>query len=262
METLQKLALPISIVVAGGLIAVSLFFVNSNKPSGPQDPADVRIADEVRGAQADDHILGNPKADIIVVEYSDTECPFCKVFHETMHQIISEYGDSGNVAWVYRNFPIPQLHPKAAKQAEALECAAELGGNAGFWKFTDKVYETTNSNNSLDIGAYNLPEEAPKGPDGKPYYAQKPPKSATDAGQLTEIAVSVGLDAKAFEQCMASGKHKAAVDEDTQEAVKAGQSVPDGVGTPFSIIIVDGEQIPLVGAQPYNVVKQLIDSLL
>lgn len=262
MDALQKFALPLSIIVAGGLIAVSLFMVNSNKPAGPQDPSDIRIQNEIRGPQADDHIIGNPKADVVIVEYSDTECPFCKVFHETMHQIVTEYGDSGKVAWVYRHFPIPQLHPKAPKQAEALECAAELGGNEGFWKFTNKVYETTNANNSLDIGAYNVPEEAPKGPDGKPYYTQKTPKNATDAGQLTEIAVAVGLDAKAFESCLASGKHKASVDEDVNEAVKAGQSVPDGVGTPFSIIIVDGEQIPLVGAQPYNAVKQLIDSLL
>ena len=155
MDTLQKFSIPLSIVVAGGLIAGALFFVNSGKPTGPADPGQGQVLENIRGVQADDHILGNPEAEIILVEYSDPECPFCKQFHETLHQIISEYGSSGKVAWVYRHFPIEQLHPKATKEAESLECAAEQGGNEMFWKFTDKVYEATGSNNSLDIGVYN-----------------------------------------------------------------------------------------------------------
>ena len=67
-----------------------------------------------------------------------------------MQQLMSEYGKSGKVAWVYRQYPIVQLHSKAPKEAEALECAAELGGNEKFWDYTDRLYTLTNSNDSLD----------------------------------------------------------------------------------------------------------------
>ncbi len=257
MDALQKFSIPISIVIAGALVASALFFVNRGKPAGPANPGQGTVLEKIRGVQADDHILGNPEADIILVEFSDAECPFCKQFHETMHQIISEYGSSGKVAWVYRHFPIEQLHPKAPKEAEALECAAEQGGNETFWKFTDKVYETTNSNNSLDIGVYNSPKDAPKGPDGQPYYSQKSPRSNTDAGQLSDFARELGLNVEQFESCLQSGKYASRVTTDYNEVAAAG-----GQGTPHSILIVDGEQIPLEGAQPYNVVKGLIDTLL
>lgn len=254
METLQKFAVPLAIIIAGGMIAVALYVVNS-KPTaaGPQQG----IAEEIRGVQEDDHILGNPNADIVIVEYSDTECPFCKQFHATMHRVIEEYGGNGKVAWVYRHFPIPQLHPKAPKQAEALECAAEQGGNEMFWKFTDMVYERTKSNNSLDSGIHNAPATPPNGPDGKPYYTQRTPRSPSDAGDLSDFAKELGLDVSKFENCLVSGKYKERVDRDAQEVVAAG-----GQGTPHSIILVNGEQIPLEGAQPFETVKGLLDSLL
>ncbi|MEK7118005.1 MAG: thioredoxin domain-containing protein [Patescibacteria group bacterium] len=98
----------------------------------------------------EDHVLGNTNADVLMVEYSDPECPFCKRFHETMHQVVDHYGKNGNVAWVYRHYPIDQLHSKARKEAEAMECASEQGGNDAFWKYADKLFEVTPSNNGLD----------------------------------------------------------------------------------------------------------------
>ena len=258
LESVQKLAVPLSIVIAGAMIAVALYVSNSSKaPVAGNEPAQPKVEKEIRGVQADDHILGSPDAKVVIVEYSDTECPFCRQFHDTLQRIIREYGSSGDVAWVYRHFPLEQLHPKAAKESEALECAAEIGGNEKFWVYTNKIYEITKSNNSLDIGVYNVPEEVPVGPNGQPYYTQKTPSSDTDAGQLTEIATTVGLDAKAFEECLASGRHAAAVLEDLEEVTAAG-----GQGTPHSIIIANGEQLPIEGAQPYQVVKGLVDTML
>jgi protein-disulfide isomerase len=254
METIQKFAVPFSILIAGAMIAISLYVVNSSGASTNPKP---EVAQEIRGIVDTDHVRGNPNADIILVEYSDTECPFCKQFHETLKRVMDEYGGDGKVAWVYRHFPIPSLHPKAGKEAEALECAAEQGGNEVFWKFTDMVYETTQSNNALDIGVYNDPKEAPLGPDGKPYYTQKKARSATDAGQLSDFAKELGLDVTRFEDCLKTGKFADRVQTDVDEVVAAG-----GGGTPHSIMIVDGEQVPIEGAQPYDVVKGLIDSLL
>ena len=96
------------------------------------------IEKQIQPISADDHILGNTNAKIIVVEYSDLDCPFCKTFHNTMHQVIKNNPD---VAWVYRHYPIPQLHPNAFRKAEETECAWEQKGNDGFWKYADKVFE-------------------------------------------------------------------------------------------------------------------------
>lgn len=85
-----------------------------------------------------EHILGNQNARIKIVEYSDTECPFCKTFHSTMHRIVDQ--NSGEVAWVYRHFPIPQLHPNAEREAQATECVAEIAGNEVFWGYLDKIF--------------------------------------------------------------------------------------------------------------------------
>lgn len=109
-----------------------------------QEPLEVGL----RPISENDHILGNIDAKIIIVEYSDLECPFCKVFHNTMHQVVKKY--SGEVAWVYRHFPISGLHPKAFREAEATECAWEQGGNEMFWKYMDKLFEVTPSNNGLE----------------------------------------------------------------------------------------------------------------
>jgi len=106
------------------------------------------LTTELRPVSSDDHILGNIDAKIIIVEYSDLECPFCKVFHNTMHQVVEK--NNPNVAWVFRHYPIPQLHPKAFHEAEATECAWEQGGNKVFWKYMDKLFEVTPSNNGLE----------------------------------------------------------------------------------------------------------------
>jgi protein-disulfide isomerase len=83
-----------------------------------------------------DHIKGNLDAEVIVVEFSDFDCPFCTRFHATMNAIVAKYPPN-EVAWVYRHFPLESLHPNAKAVSVASECVAKLGGNEAFWKFTD-----------------------------------------------------------------------------------------------------------------------------
>jgi protein-disulfide isomerase len=229
MDGMSKFGVPVAIVLAGGLIATALYFTNSTAApaADPNSPTGGTVMEEIRGVQADDHIVGNPNAPVVIVEYSDTECPFCKQYHQTMHTLIDEYGADGQVAWVYRHFPLAQLHSKAPKQAEALECAGELGGNDGFWAYTDRLYATTPANNGYDNS------------------------------KLPDLAAEVGLDKAAFTTCLDSGKHALSVQEDYEEAVAAG-----GRGTPHSIILFGGEQFPIEGAQPLDVLKGLIDTML
>ena len=264
------LTVPLAIVVAGIFIAGAIFFSNGggnrieedNSGTPAERSAGQTASLSIRSVGTNDHIRGNPEARLLLVEYSDTECPFCKVFHETLKRIMNDYGKSGEVAWIYRHFPLAQLHPKAPREAEALECAGELGGNVKFWEYTDKIFEVTPSNNGLDLA------------------------------QLPLLAEEVGLEKDAFESCLDSGRNKPEVEEDYNEAVSAG-----GNGTPYNIIIArlpfterqekelrsinaelllrlpPGSQDPVVisddktkvsigGAFPYELVKRIIDLLL
>ncbi len=230
---MEKMSVPIAIIIAGGLIAGAMYYSNLK---GAERMAQIKAAKassentagDIRPVAASDHLLGNPSANLIIVEYSDTECPYCKEFHQTMLRVIGEYGKNSKVAWVYRHFPIDQRHPKARKEAEATECANELGGPSKFWEYTNLLYATTNSNNSLD------------------------------PAQLPKMAKAVGLDVTAFNTCLASGKYKDAVQADYQDAVKAGSE-----GTPTSFIVSkDGTKTTIKGSQPYESLKSVLDALL
>lgn len=228
-----NLSTPVAIVIAGAFIAVAVFFgVRGTSTTGAlrQQPIAQQPTGDLKQMKAitnTDHIRGNPNAPVKIVEYSDFECPFCKRFHDTMKQVSSEYGDQ--VAWVYRHFPLDQLHSKARKEAVASECAAGLGGNDAFWKFTDRFFELTPSNNQTNTDIV-----------------------------LPQIAREIGLDEAKFASCLASKKYDAHVEEDVQNAIATG-----GNGTPWSIVMTEsGKKYPLSGAQPLDAVKQLIDVAL
>lgn len=237
----NTLAMPIAIVVAAILIAGSVVYsggktkidnTNNNDVAPSQKQQEQagpsQNLDQVSPVTKEDHIRGNINAPVKIVEYSDTECPFCKKFHETMKQVIGEYGKSGKVAWVYRHYPLDQLHSKARKEAEATECAGGLGGNDKFWEYLDRLMEVTPANNGLD------PAELPK------------------------IAEYVGLDKTKFNECLSSGKYAQKIEEHVQNAMATG-----GNGTPWSIVISkNGKKYPLNGAQQYESIKQLIETAL
>jgi len=220
----KKYTIPAAIIIAGALIAGALYL--TNKPAAPLAGTGTNLPG-VPEVTSEDHILGNPNARIVIVEYSDFECPFCKDFHLTMHSIIDEYGASGDVAWVYRHFAIPQLHSKAPKEAEATECAAELGGNQGVWDYADRLFEVTPSNNGLNLS------------------------------QLSTIASDVGLNSTAFQQCLDSGKYAEKVQRQFDEVRASG-----GRGTPHNVVFIDGEQAVIEGAQPLAAMQRVIQTLL
>jgi protein-disulfide isomerase len=90
---------------------------------------------EVPAVTAEDHIIGNINAPIIIVEYSDYECPYCKNFHATLQKMTSE--SNGNIAWVYRHWPI---HANSFEKLVAAECVAKIKGNDAFWKYSDLLF--------------------------------------------------------------------------------------------------------------------------
>ncbi len=230
----EKISLPISIIIAGIIIGGSIYInTKTNKPSINQKETNENIAldirDTLRPIDVNDHILGNPKARIVIVEYSDTECPYCKEFHKTLQTIMQEYGEQGKVAWVYRHFPMEELHSKAIKEAEATECANEIGGKTKFWEYINKLYEITPSNNNLD------------------------PK------ELTRIASLTNIDTKKFEVCLNSGQYKNRILSDIKNAQEIGAS-----GTPYSVLIdtKKNDYYQLEGGYPYIQLKSAIELIL
>lgn len=71
-----------------------------------------------------------------IVEYSDLDCPYCKRIHPELEAVVAQ---NPNVVWIYRHFPLLNLHPNAGIKAEASECVAKIGGNEAFWKFINGV---------------------------------------------------------------------------------------------------------------------------
>jgi len=95
---------------------------------------------DVAVTEAGDHIFGNPNAPIKIIEYSDLECPFCKMFNSTMKQVIAD--SNGNVSWVYRHWPI---HQNSMEKLVAAECVAKIKGNDAFWKYVDLLFGLVNT---------------------------------------------------------------------------------------------------------------------
>lgn len=225
-------SIPFAIVIAGAIIAVALYFNmrgNSATVAPKTQTTDEKVArlDNMNPITSDDHILGNPNAPVKIVEYSDFECPACKLFQTIMMRVMDDYGKSGKVAWVYRQFPIDLLHPiNARKESVASECAAELGGNDAFWKFANRFFEISLSNDETDI------------------------KSA-----IPQVAREIGLDEARFASCLESGKYDAHIQEDIDNANATGNR-----GTPWSIVVGEnGKKYPLSGVWPETAIKQLIN---
>lgn len=85
---------------------------------------------------AEDHWMGPRRAEIVMVEYSDIDCPFCKAAKPVIDELLRKHPD---YAFVYRHSPITSLHPFAAYKAMASECVAAQGGDEKFFKFLDAV---------------------------------------------------------------------------------------------------------------------------
>ncbi len=227
--TKSSIGIPVAIVIGFALIAAAIFFSGDKTAAPAPTPAagGEEAKAEVAPVTEADFIRGNPNAPIMVVEYSDYDCPFCKNFHETMQLIMDEYGVTGKVGWVYRQFPIAQLHPNAPRISEAAFCVGELGGDEAFWKFSDLV------------------------------FGERDVNEPTNMTRLPEFAESAGVKRADFNTCLNSGKHKETVEAALREGVTAGAQ-----GTPHSIILVGDQQAVINGAQPYPVVKQIIDRLI
>lgn len=129
------------------------------------------------------HIQGNPESSVVMVEWSDFQCPACGAVFPLVKDILAKYGDK--IKFQYRNLPLSGLHPYAYRAAEAAECAADQGK---FWQYHDLLFANQKSLTRSDLKIY--------------------------AGRVE------GLDAELWQDCLASGVKRKIVDADLAEAKK------------------------------------------
>lgn len=182
-----------------------------------------------------DRYRGNKDAKVVMIEYSDFECPFCARFHPTMEQVMDEYGD--DVVWVYRHFPL-SFHPYAQMLAEVSECVAKDAGNDGFWKFADAVYEQASAGALYDTNPTTQ-------------------ERTVNKDKILALARSAGAGA-GLQSCLDNQEMAQLVKDQMAAASAAGIS-----GTPGTVIISKKGGHELVpGALPFDQVSVMLKNHL
>jgi protein-disulfide isomerase len=171
---------------------------------------------------------GSADAKVVLVEFSDFQCPFCARYAQaTYPQIVRDYVDAGKVRYAFMNFPLEMLHPLAFSQHVAAACAADQGR---FWDMHDRLFSH---------------------------------QQASDAGALAGEASALGLDMAAFRTCIASERHAAAI----RDAMGIGGALGI-TGTPTFVIGIStgGDDVKVqrmvVGAKPYAAFREALDGVL
>lgn len=180
--------------------------------------------DNAGQTMAGDYFRGNPDAEVVVVEFSDFQCPFCRRHTEDTQPVLDEaFVDTDEVMWVFKHFPL-QIHPQAPMAGAAAECAGE---QEMFWEMHHLLFEETNAWSVSD---------------------------PTDA--LIELAGQLELDTEAFTACLADEASLAAVDADMADGA------PFVRGTPTFIVLKDGAGSIIPGALPAESFSEALQGIL
>ncbi len=185
-------------------------------PSGP-----------VRASVANAPSLGRADAPVTLVEFSDFQCPFCgRFFATTLPTLKQDYIDTGKLRYVFRDFPLDQLHPNARMAAEAAHCAGERGK---YWEMHDVLFQN---------------------------------QRALAPSQLAEYARAVGVAGPEFEQCVASGRYAPQIERGLTDGAAAGVQGTPGfvIGRTTAADTVEGT--PIRGAQPVEKFRRIIEQWL
>jgi protein-disulfide isomerase len=181
----------VAVIIAGLVVAGAIYFranapqavaPTATKPPAPEPTITIPV-DEA------DPVLGDANAPVTIVEFSDFECPFCRQFHQTTFpQLQREYIDTGRVKFVFKDFPLSQIHPRAQAAAEAAQCAHQQDK---FWEYSAKLFA---------------------------------PESTLEEPKLLTLASELGLNAATFTTCLKAHEQAEKVTKNTQAAIAAGIS--------------------------------------
>jgi protein-disulfide isomerase len=174
--------------------------------------------------------VGGADASVTMSEFSDYLCPFCeRHYRQTLPELIEKYAVPGKVRFVFRDFPIPSLHPQAPAAAEAALCVGEQGA-ALFWAMHDKIFESRS----------------------RWATAESP------ASLLQELAEAVRADMTAYSECVESGRMR----ERVTANVAAGEALDFNATPSFHFSGTDGQSYSLSGAYPVQHFSDWLDALL
>jgi len=216
-----------SILLGFGLVAAALFF--SGGISTAQQHARNGTASDnnlvmhggspMRDDAAARNIYGNPEAEIVIVEFSDYECPYCSRLHPTLKKVVDE--SDGAIKWEYRHLPLA-MHKNARPAAIAAECVGQIAGSDAFWEYSNVILTS---------------------------------QQGLSDGFLQEQAEVLGVDAQEYQGCLTSEVVAQQVTEDEKAALSFGGSgTPFSV-----IVFADGTTKPVSGALPYEQWAQLLN---
>jgi protein-disulfide isomerase len=195
----------------------------AEQPIAPPSPDSIVLGID------DDPVKGDQKTRLVLVEFSDYQCPFCARFaRETLPEIERDYIKTGKLKHVFRDFPIASAHKDAFKAALAAGCALDQGK---FWEMHDRLFEN---------------------------------QAAFTVHNLTLSAEAIGLNKQKFQQCLNNNEYETEVQSDFADGLKAGVNQ-----TPIFFLGLTEPNSPKVkvlkvisGAKPYAVFKAAIDTAL
>ena len=204
-------------IIIGLVIGIGL---TSNLEKSSNDSSILNRENLIQGST----MLGNPNAEITIVEFGDYQCTFCYKFHdETMKKINQEYIKTANVNFIYKDFPLNGEQSILA--SEASYCAQKQNK---FWEYHDTLYNNWGGENTGWI-TENI---------------------------LQEFARDVGLNLDEFSQCLENSEFRQKVLDNEQFAREIGINA-----TPSFLIFNDSELYRIIGAQPFDRFEQAIQEL-
>ncbi len=215
-------------VAMGGIatiivIAVALYIVNQSTVSSPLNSTEKKIV--TIDTSNGSPVLGSSLAPVTIVEFGDYQCPQCDKWYLSVRpEIERDYIQTGKAKLVFVDLAF--FGPDSKKAAEATYCAEDQGK---YWEYHGTLYENQ--------GGINDGWASPQ--------------------NLKEFASELNLDMNSFSDCLDSGKYQKRVENNIKTATQNGAS-----GTPTFILISGGNEKRIEGAQPYQVFKQELDSLL
>jgi protein-disulfide isomerase len=187
----------------------------AQRPSQPAAPTPRPVDDRVKLSNPGAYTLGRADAPLTIVEFTDLQCPFCSRFAtQTFDELKRNYIDTGQVRFITRDLPLPNLHPHAHQAAVAARCAGEQGQ---FWELRTHLVRNA---------------------------------SALSPAFIKASSRQLNLDPVKFDACLGSGKHDADIQKDVTDAGLVGiTGTPSFVIGRTSGTAIEG--VKVVGAQPY-----------
>ncbi len=186
---------------------------NNTQPTAEPKATGSLSSDDIAKLTKDTYVKGDESAQILWIEYSDLECPFCKRLHDSgaIKNLEAKYGDK--LAFAFKHYPLP-FHPQAMPAAQAAECVGESGGSSKYFAFVESIFA----------------------------------KGTPSQDVINAAIKEVGLNADSVKKCVDSGKFKARIDAHMSE----GSSKFGVNGTPGNVLIntKTGKYEVVSGAQP------------